>query len=191
MDILTFVAELSKAFAWPAVILLVVVLLRKPIRDLIPFITRFKYRDFELEFGRKIEEIKAEAAIELPDVEPPEAIYSETDQKIYKLAEISPRAAVSEAWRSVEHEAVLTVTEEVRRERGQEPAIIPPHIALKHLEKTERIDRQTLALIKELRFLRNQAAHAPEFALSTDSAIEYASVAYRLARKLRQLRGVV
>ncbi len=190
MDMLTFIAELSKAFAWPVFVLILVLLLRNPIRNLIPLITRLKYKDFELEFGRRVEEVNAEVAGELPEEEPPDATLGEASQKIFKLAEISPRAAVLEAWRVLENEAILTVREEVRRQQGHEPAIILPHIALRHLERSERIDRQTSALIRELRLLRNEAAHAPEFALGSDSAIEYASVAHRLAQKLRKLRGV-
>ena len=171
-------------------ILIFILLLRKPIRDLIPLLTRLKYKDFELEFGRKIKEVKAEVAIEFPEEEPLEALPSEADKKIIKLAEISPRAAVLEAWRTVENEAILTVREEIRRQRGHEPAIILPHSAIKHLQQSERIDRQTSALIKELRSLRNEAAHAPEFALGSHSALEYASVANRLARMLKNIRGV-
>jgi hypothetical protein len=190
MDILTFVAELAKAFVWPVFIVIIVLLLRKPIQHLIPLLTRLRYKDFELEFRRKIEEVEAEAVIGLPEKEPLEAFSDGADKNVYKLAEISPRAAVLEAWRTVENEAIETVRQELQRQQGVEPAIILPRIALKHLERSERIDRQTSALIRDLRSLRNQAAHAPEFALGSDSALEYASAAYRLARKLKQIRGV-
>jgi DNA-directed RNA polymerase subunit F len=190
MDILTFVAELAKAFVWPVFILIFILLLRKPIRDLIRLLTRFKYKDFELEFRRKIEEVEAEAVIELREKEPLDAFPHETEKHIYKLAEISPRAAVLEAWRTVENEAIETVRADVKQQQGAEPAIILPRVALKHLEQSERIDRQTSALIRDLRSLRNEAAHAPEFALGSDSALEYASAAYRLARKFKQMRGV-
>jgi hypothetical protein len=121
--------------------------------------------------------------------QPTKALSSDTEEKFYKLAEISPRAAVLEAWRAVENEAIETVREEVRRQKGHEPAILLPNNALRHLERSEWLDRQTLAIIKDLRSLRNQAAHAPEFVLGSDSALEYGAVAYRIARMLKQMRG--
>lgn len=189
MDTLTFIAELAKAFAWPGFILLLILLLRKPIRDIIPLLTRLKYKDFELEFGRRVEEVKAEAAFELLEEEPREILPRELGERIYKLAEISPRAAVLEAWRTIENEAMEIAKAELQRQ-GRELEKPLLHNALRILERAERIDQQTSGLIKELRSLRNQAAHAPEFALSIDSVLEYAAIANRLARKLKKIHGV-
>ena len=59
--------------------------------------------------------------------------------------------------------------------------------SIRALEQDERIDRSAVSLLKELRALRNDAAHAPQFALSHDSALEYASVAENLVRYLRSI----
>jgi len=116
MDTTTFIVELIKALAWPAVIVGLILFLRKPLRDLIPLLIRLKYKDFEIEFGKKIEEAKAEAAVELSKEAAVKALPPQPDEKLAKLAEVSPRAAVLEAWRQTEHELVRAAAEVLRKQ---------------------------------------------------------------------------
>jgi len=60
MDALTFISELIKAVAWPVTAIALVVLLRKPIVELIPLLRRLKYKELELEFAQEVSELKAE-----------------------------------------------------------------------------------------------------------------------------------
>lgn len=60
MDVLTFISELIKSLAWPVAIIILVILLRKPIVELIPLLRRLKYKDLELEFSQEVTELKAE-----------------------------------------------------------------------------------------------------------------------------------
>ncbi|MER3513447.1 MAG: hypothetical protein C4310_02805 [Chloroflexota bacterium] len=66
MDWLTFVTELIKALAWPITILIIIIVLRKPLANLIPTLQRLRYRDLEIEFGRSVQELASEAKKELP-----------------------------------------------------------------------------------------------------------------------------
>jgi len=47
MDTLTFISELIKAVAWPMTAIVLVVLLRKPIIELIPLLRKLKYKELE------------------------------------------------------------------------------------------------------------------------------------------------
>lgn len=182
MDSLTFIAELVKALAWPATIVILVVLVRHPLRGLIPLLTRFKYKDLELEFGRKVEELQALVAVELPDPAPP-ALPPAPPEPIATLAEVSPRAAVLEAWRKLEVTAVQRVRRKISA-AGGDPGKVRPHEALRELQKDETLGHTAAELLPVLRELRNRAAHAPEFALSSESALNYAAVTGRIAREL-------
>ncbi len=182
MDALTFAAAVIKAVAWPATVIGLVLLLRRPLRGLIPLLTRIKYRDFELEFGRKIEELQAEVAVALPEGAA-QALPSGPPQAILKLAEVSPRAAVLEAWRELEN-AALRRTQRRIEARGGDSSKLRPHEALRELQREEALDPTAAKLLPVLRELRNRAAHAPEFALSSESAVNYAAIANRLAREL-------
>ncbi len=55
MDWLTFLATIIQAVAWPVTIVAIAYLLRKELRALIPLLTKLKYKDIELEFGRRVE----------------------------------------------------------------------------------------------------------------------------------------
>jgi len=56
MLLLDFAAKIIGSLAWPATLLVVMIFLRKPIRDLLPFLERLKYKDFELSFRRQLQE---------------------------------------------------------------------------------------------------------------------------------------
>ena len=159
--------------------------LRKPIRELLPFLQRLKYKEVELEFNRRVEEIGAEVVQEVPvtQIASPNA---DELADVAKLAETSPRAAVLEAWLSVETAALGAA----RRLGWMPPSEKATNglAVMKYLERHEDVDRSIVGLIRELRSLRNQAAHTPEFVLSKAAAIDYGSSATRVAKYLRSLR---
>jgi hypothetical protein len=181
MDWPTFAVEMVKALAWPVATITGLIMLRKPIAGLIPLLQKLKYKDFELEFGRRVEEAKADAAAELPAPEVL-ALPSGLPDSMRELARVSPRAAVTEAWRQVEVAAFEAA------KRNQVPirsrAAASPTSVMRELASENVVDQGKVALFHDLRGLRNQAVHAPEFALSYDAALEYASLAQRLASYL-------
>jgi hypothetical protein len=162
-----------------------VLVLRKPIRGLLPLLQRLKYKELEIEFGRRVEEVKQELAQELPPgaAQPtPEPANS----ALLRLAEVSPRAAVLEAWREVEL-AALEAARKVGGEAFRNRTLT--FEAIRVLERSESLDRNIIGLLRDLRGLRNQAAHAPDFALTKESALEYAESALAVARYLRNMAG--
>lgn len=182
MDCFTFIAALVKSLAWPAMVLILVLLLRKELRGLIPLLTKLKYKDIELEFGRKVEQLQARVAVELPEPKAP-ALPPGPLERMARLAEASPRAAVLEAWRELE----VAATERVRRAviaAGGDPSKMRPPEVLSELQKDKTLSRTAAEMLPVLRELRNRAAHAPEFAISSESALNYANVVSRITREL-------
>jgi hypothetical protein len=186
MDALTFVAEIVKALAWPVTTLAIVAILRRPLAQLIPLLQRFKYKDFEFEFGRKIAEAKAEVALALPDTATAKALPSAQESRLVQLAEISPRAAVLEAFTSVEI-AAISAAHRLGMAKGFPQTLT--FRALQFLEEGGRMDPALVTLLRDLRALRNQAAHAPEFALTTDAAIQYVQLSQTAIDKLSSIIG--
>lgn len=186
MDALTFISELVRSLAWPATSVVLVLLLRKPIAELIPLLRRLKYKDLELEFGRRVAEVKAEASEELPPPQPPAAYEAAEEQTLLELAKLSPRAAVTEAWRQVEVAAIEAAR---RNDISVSPSeAMSPTRVLRALERHRVIDAGKLGLMHDLRGLRNQAAHSPEFAISTAAALEYVQLARRMFDFLKVAR---
>ena len=56
MQLLDFAAKIVASLAWPVTLLAIIFFLRKPIKNLLPFLERLKYKDFELSFRRQLEE---------------------------------------------------------------------------------------------------------------------------------------
>lgn len=186
MDWLAFLASVVGSLAWPGTLLIVFLLLRKPLRDLLPLLQRLKYKEVELEFSKRVEEVSAEVVQELPaplSQAPPGGDESES---VARLAEISPRAAVLESWRSVEA-AALEAAHRLGGDKFRDKTLT--FHAIRFLEQHPSLDRGVIGLLRELRALRNEAAHAPDFALSKASALEYGASCTRVASYLRLLVG--
>ncbi len=59
-----------------------------------------------------------------------------------------------------------------------------PFQVTRALEKAGAVSSSMSSVIHELRSLRNEAAHAPDFALDEDSALSYSSTARRVTSSL-------
>jgi len=185
MDLLTFVSELIGSLAWPGTILLAVLLLRKEIQGLIPSLRHLKYRDLELDFRAQLEELEDRIAgageFEVEVIPDPE-FEREIDQaRAERLAPISPRAAVAEAWRGIEE----TLSEVAEKFDPEAPRASGRRLA-KQLAAKGAISPSTASLLDEMGILRDQAVHAGEFTLNAGDAIEYADLAVRIRRQLYQ-----
>lgn len=183
MDELTFIIELIKALVWPVTALTVLFYLRKPLAGLIPLLQRVRYRDIELDFGKKVQELAQESKKELPQPAEKEARRRLSDY-VAQLARLSPRAVVLEAWIELEEAAI-----EASKRRGIDLSSREqrsPIVLGNALEEAGVLDANKAIIFHRLRNLRNAATHAAEFALDPDAALEYADVALRLTDYLRQ-----
>jgi hypothetical protein len=182
MDWLQFFSSIVDALAWPTAVVILVYFLRKPVTELVPLLQKMKYKDFEMEFGRKLAEAREEMALERPSES--EDTISPQEERIIELARVSPRAAVTEAWRWVE----LATLEAARNLLGNEfKNKTATFQAIRKLERDDRMDAGAVALMRELRGLRNDAVHSPEFALSIESALEYVETARQLVGYLKTI----
>jgi hypothetical protein len=180
MNWLEFIASIVGSISWPTVFVAAFYFLRKPIRELLPLLQRLKYKEIELEFAKRVEEINAEVEQELPNVSGMPETQSVNDA--IETEGKSPRSAVLEAWMLVEMKAANAA-----RRLGWEPSSQKSTrgtYAMKFLENQPQLDRRLIGSLRDLRSLRNQAAHLADFALSPSSAADYVASATRLAKYL-------
>lgn len=182
MDWLQFISSIVDALAWPIAVVILVYFLRKPVKELVPLLQKMKYKDFEMEFGRKLAEAREEIALERPSKS--EESISPQEERIIELARVSPRAAVTEAWRWVELATLDAASNLLGNEFKNKTATFQ---AIRKLERDDRMDHGAVALMRELRGLRNDAVHSPEFALSIESALEYIETARQLVGYLKTI----
>src|SRR5690349_11059570 len=110
MDILAFIASVIGSLAWPATVLCVVLLLRKELIALLPFLRKLKAGPLEAVFEREVKELKSETARTLPSPET-KAVDNDNLRRLYELAKVSPRASIVEAWQGVEFAARRALAE--------------------------------------------------------------------------------
>ena len=156
--------------------LIIFPLLRGELRELVLQLRRLRYRDFELDFDRKIEMITEQA--ERAELPPPGigAVAPRGHLPVdwfSRVADVSPRAAIMEAWVSLKELA-----------RKHEVADQSIWSALRSLAKKEIINNQEYALFRELQNVRNAAVHFRDFDLTSDQAKEYGLITWRFIEKL-------
>ncbi len=182
MDALTFIVQMTQALAWPVAAIVLLLLLRRPLVRLLPLIQKLRYGPLELDFGRQIAELAVQAERELPAAG--QADSEAEAARLMSLAQVSPRAAVLEAWLQVEQAAMTLSQREGLALSSQE--LRTPLLLGQALEQAGSLDEAKMTIYHRLRNLRNAAAHAANFELDTEAALEYVRLALRLAAYLRK-----
>jgi hypothetical protein len=131
-------------------------------------------------FTMRVDRLAEEASQMLPTMAGTVAAEENvSDQTLSRLIEVSPRAAIVEAWIHVEEAARSAV-----ERRGAPPARSPLELE-RQLGALQILDRSQIGAYRELRNLRNVAAHEKFLDIATSRAEEYVSIANRLAHQLR------
>lgn len=171
---MSFVASLVQSAVWPVAVVVLVILMRKPLGEALSHrLRRLKAGPVEAEFDREAIEVREEVR-RIPEVaaaEPRQEPVSLAEELV-PLADISPRAAVLEAFARIEK----------RLEDLLETAGIPhpqrSGLALARLASSHNlISSETRAAVEGLSTLRNLAAHSPRGDIGVDRARDYVAMA--------------
>lgn len=192
MDVLTFTSKIIASLIWPLVVVFVVIAILRPLRELIADLGRrisnIKFPGGEAEFSDKLARIKDAANnANLPPVQPtipvePEPLKVDGDERVWaKLIEISPRAAIVEAWRQLEGE----MREVARNNDVPEKELNSPLDLIRALERSSIFSSDIFGIISNLRGIRNTAAHRGEVEILRSDATDYVLLAKRVIAKLR------
>ena len=192
MDTLTFISNILSSLIWPVVVVFTVVILRRPLRDSIADLGRrlhsIKFPGGEAEFSDELAEIK-EAANDAnlplvpftPPVGPLLSDVGEDERQWARLAELWPRATITEAWRHVED----AMRELARRSEIPEKESHSALSLIRALGRRQICTSDTVAIVSHLRGIRNTAAHGLGVEISRTDATEYVALAKRVIAKLR------
>ncbi len=177
---MNYVVSIVDALAWPATLLIALFMLRTEITNLLPQLKKLKYRELELEFERKLEALSTKTKKRTEEAKPLGAeVLSSVDEEagyyIEKVKEISPRAAILEAWIGLESAIVSSVQRFILKEKA--PTRLLLHTAMKVLGDKNIVGEEDLKNIDELRKLRNQAVHDFDFRVSDDEAAKFMEIA--------------
>lgn len=190
MDWLQFFSSVVGSLAWPATVLALVVLLRAPVTRVLLTLTRLKYKDLELDFGRELKQLEEQAkAIEVKPQQPkalPPAPKGSAQllAEAERLAQDFPEPAVAVGWQAVEDELMSAVMR-----LAISPDYPAHNSALKNAELLlgqKAVDENTIDLLKRMRNLRNMAVqgNCGLGNVTTDQAIEFIALARGVVEKL-------
>lgn len=181
--------KIIDSLAWPLIVLFLFLIFRAELTKIFTRLSNLKYKDFEAKFGnqlndveKKIETLKISVSEDLKVQENLEVgTEAETDyDRLIRLSEISPRAAITEAWIAVETAAKFAV-KEANLEVKHSSNIMN---VVKILIDKRLFNKNAVNVFNELRSLRNEAAHAPDFLLSQNDAQKYIDLSLRLAQDI-------
>jgi len=164
--------------AWPVAVVWIAYLFKGELRSLLHRMSQLKYKDVEAKFESGLAEAEAKVtAIEKssPSTLPRPEISSKLEQ-LRRIADVSPRAAIMEAWVLVEDAA--------GKSGFVQGATIPrvnPHLFVEELVRLRKLPMGSDSLLDQMRRLRNQAAHLPDFSLNQDEADRYLQLAARMS----------
>jgi hypothetical protein len=193
MNYLEFVAAIISALAWPVAAVVLLAILRSPLKRVLLGLTRVKYKDIEIDFGRELSKIEAQArSIELKPVpvrqEAAPKDSAELLREASRLAEELPEPAVAVGWSAVELDlqaAAARLALAPDRAARTSPARM---IAL--LRNGGHLDDQMHEILSRMRNLRNMAVHRHQGAgpVSSDEAREFLALAGGVIERLGSLR---
>lgn len=169
MDTLTFTVEMTKSLGWPTAALAIVLVFRRPLLELLTLVRKVKYKDIEVELAKKEISEARELAVQKDGGNYDVLTFLELEH-FKQLADISPRAAITEAWSRLEASIY-----EVAKVAGIDAR--PPGMSfsglLETLKSSGAIDTAILRIIEKMRAIRNKAVHIQTEGLSASDAIDY------------------
>lgn len=185
MNLIELLATIVGHLTWPATLVVIVFLLRKPIIELLPALRKLKFKEFELEFKDRLQKIESDKTKSINELEEDEdsALLKSRDY-YFELAEISPRSAIMEVWLEIESAASDLFRKEAST--GMKAVIRNPREVLSYLKDQKKIDDFDFIRVEELHRLRNKAANENEFSeIDANIVAQYVDLSIMLAKKLR------
>lgn len=189
MDI---VVQLLSAIAWPVTAIILALIFRVEFRQVMRRLSVFSYKDAKAEFKHALEEVEGEIrrfpkSSPLPselDTIPAESHESLSDyDRLLRIADISPRAAVMEAWREVEI-GTKQVADTYSIPTTEQIAGVK---AIHELVNRGLLPSMLLSIYERLRRLRSRAAHAPDFVVDEEQAERFIEAANHFYETFRFL----
>ena len=188
MDWLTFISKVIEALAWPSVVTGLLLYLRKDLPRLVTSLRKLKFKEMEVEFGEAAKKVAVEtsAAVPLPGPDTKLAGGSERDveRQLLSIADLSPRAAILEAWLRIEAAAVAVIRKHGITTLNATPG---PLRLREGLEQVGVLTPPQVAAYDSLRRLRNEAVHTPEAEFTPTAVANYIQAALSMAAYLEDM----
>lgn len=186
--LLDFFQNIVASTTWPLVTLVIALVYRKSILSALGKLKSLKIGDAEATFDREIKEVTESAK----SLEPaPQNIAEINNQRILELidmAAVSPTGAIVEAWKDIDKTAhVLAESSGLPLSSNKKR----PYFNIQDfLDKNNLLPKAEIDTYRNLRMIRNRAAHSTDEEVTVQQARQYVRVADRLVDAMNTLKSV-
>ena len=193
MEPSSLIIQITKVIAWPIAVVIIVIILRVTLGHAIMALSRLRYKGLELEFGKNLKDVEDKVGeLGLPPPEdvrtiPDLTVPSKPYDSLFQLARSYPRAAITEAWRSVEGSLRQIAEVSGIALKGTPKGPRANRELIHRLTDDAKLHKGTLDLYESLRVLRNSAVHSFESEIDVDEAMRYVDLALSLVAQLQTL----
>lgn len=189
MSTLEFFSSLVQSLAWPISVILIIFILRKPISELTKGISKVKYQDLEIDFGKKLAKIEQQISSKDNIKSNNLILQPDSVEGLETIAYISPKSSIVMAWTLLEKELNEVIHRLIKSPESILDNSLSENINL--LCGRNLIDSETIKAINDLRKLRNSAAHdnINEKKITTELALKYYNITQKIIAILRSLSG--
>lgn len=160
--------KIIEILAWPVTTIIIVLLLRRPLVELVSVLKKLKIKDIELEFEREAKNILAKAERDLP--EPNKALEKPNSSSLdimYKLAPPEPVKEILGAWRELE----ILLKSTIQKNNFPECKTVREMVSV--LEENKIISSETARTVLDLATFRNRVAHSDKEVISTEASSDF------------------
>ncbi|OGU66552.1 MAG: hypothetical protein A2499_17105 [Stygiobacter sp. RIFOXYC12_FULL_38_8] len=188
------IVKLIESLAWPVTVLIIVFIFRKELTKVVSRLSNLKYKDFEAQFNndlanieKKTSQLSIKSSGSLKISGSAEIVFNSNYDRLLEIAKLSPRAAIMSAWFEVEN-AIYSLNKETVNQ--QAPSFKQSQI-ISELVNKNVLAETVIDIFRDLKQLRNQAVHYPEFALTQKEAEKYIDLALKLSSELLRVKNQV
>ncbi len=178
--------KLIDTLIWPLVTIALGFMFRGEIRKMLMRINKFKYKDLEATFEKELSKIE-HSSQKLPEkvtsnIASYRKMYDDTYYRLIQISDVSPRAAISEAWRELE-----LATSSLMIAFGYQPNNVQMSKVFRNILYDNEYPSSIYQDYKRLRDLRNKAVHAEDFEISQIESERYIRTALDIAIFIKKL----
>jgi hypothetical protein len=186
VDWLTFLAAMVKALAWPAVVVVALLVLKRNIGDLLRSLgerlEKAKGAGIELTFGKGVDQV--EEILPAPEArEITGSISSGRMEAVSAAAHLPPAYIVSQAWLKLD-QAIRAAVAVPQQSPGVRRAAIRITDYIEAARRQGILEADEVPGVQQLRELRNQAAHFADPGITITDALRYQDIAEALIEKI-------
>ena len=178
------IIKLIDVLAWPVTAIVIIFLIKGNLPALMDRMKKLKVGALEAEFKDGLKEL--EIIADSPSKESSAYLYDSKAIQLQRVAELSPNGAVVDAWREVELASISAALHNELAVRGPKGRVAG-NAAVRELMQNEIINEKMAAIYKQLKELRNKAAHH-QGEISSSEAKEYTLAALELAGQFREIK---